>query len=427
MQIETALARPTGLFGFDALQRRGLLVAAGATIGMATGFGCLALTSVLIQTLASEFGWTRSALSTCYTLAAGGMAVGGVFWGRVSDRVDIRYLLVLGSVFIVLPLLVMSRADALWQFYAANLVLGLFGFGAINAPLVAAAAEWFDHRRGLVTGAVTAGGALGQGIMPFSAHALIDHLGWRSALFVIAVAVLALQLVVVTIVRRRHQGQASTANAGAAQPFRPLAAPRLLALALAAFLCCLCMGVPLLHLAGFVATVCGSGSLGATCLLVAMSCGAVGRICFGLGADRIGPLASYAMASALQSLCIVGFPFLETALPLVALSAVFGFGFAGNMTSLLLCVRKEVPAAHFGGAMGIVMFVGWAGMGVGGYLGGALFDATGTYLPAFLAAAASGAANLMVLAGLALVAGAGRRSASAGVVIGRPRLGEVRP
>jgi MFS family permease len=157
------------------------------------------------------------------------------------------------------------------------------------------------------------------------------------------------------------------------------------------------MGVPLVHLAGFVSAVCGSSSLGATSLLVAMVFGAIGRVCFGLIADRFGNLFSYACASMMQTLCILVFPSLESALPILALSAVFGFGFAGNMTCLILCVREEAPPAQFGGAIGMVMFIAWAGMGVGGYLGGALFDLTGAYTLAFMISALFGAANLSVL------------------------------
>jgi uncharacterized protein (DUF3820 family) len=72
------------------------------------------------------------------------------------------------------------------------------------------------------------------------------------------------------------------------------------------------------------------------------------------------------------------------------------------MTCLILCVREEAPPAQFGGAIGMVMFIAWAGMGVGGYLGGALFDLTGAYTLAFMISAAFGAANLAVLSFLAM-------------------------
>lgn len=400
MTMQTTAAQGLRVDRFGRSAGRAVSTAFGATLGMATGFGSLALTAVFIGPLGQEFGWSKSELSTCYTLAAVGMAIGGVFWGRVSDRIDIRYLLSIGGLFVVLPLFIMSRATALEHFYAANFLLGVAGFGCLYAPLVAAAGEWFDSRRGLVMGIVTAGGALGQGIIPFAAERLIAGLGWREAFAVLGIAVLVVQVFVWALVRRRnHVPAARGATAPAGHPSAVMR-PRLLALALAAFLCCACMGAPLIHLAGFVASVCGSPSFGATSLLVAMASGAVGRVCFGMIADRYGSLLSYGCASLVQTLCILVFPLMDSELPILALSAVFGFGFAGNMTCLILCVRDEAPADSFGGAIGLVMFVAWAGMGVGGYLGGALFDISGAYTSAFIVSALFGAANLAVLAAL---------------------------
>ena len=82
----------------------------------------------------------------------------------------------------------------------------------------------------------------------------------------------------------------------------------------------------------------------------------------------------------------------------MGLSAVFGFGFAGNMTSLSLCVRDAVPAHRFGGALGAVMMVAWAGMASSSYVGGRLFDATLNYNLSFILEGGAGVLNLMVLA-----------------------------
>ena len=75
----------------------------------------------------------------------------------------------------------------------------------------------------------------------------------------------------------------------------------------------------------------------------------------------------------------------------MALSALFGLGFAGNMTCLSPCVRDVVPASRFGGAMGAVMMVAWAGMAAGGYVGGVLFDLSLSYTLSFVVAGAAGA------------------------------------
>jgi MFS family permease len=380
---------------------RGVLVVVGATVGMALGFGSLALISVFMRPLEAEFGWSRAETSLAYAVASVGMAVGGVAWGWASDRVRIPVLLAIGGAGLALPLLAMAAAQSLWQVYLAHLVLSGLGFAVLYAPLLSATGEWFEQRRGLAVGIVTAGGALGQGVLPFLANMLIDAIGWRLALLAVGIATASALASTLPFVTRPEGARAASGVAARAGDGRRSGERLQLAtLATAAFLCCACMGVPLVHLASFVGTVCGSPALGATSLLVAMLSGTVGRVCFGLVADRLGYLPSYALASAVQTACVAAYPLLGDGASLLALSAVFGFGFAGNMTCLVLCVRDLVPAGRFGGALGLVMLVAWAGMGVGGYAGGLLFDLTLSYSLPFMLAALAGLLNLAAIATL---------------------------
>ena len=404
MSMQHASHAPMGLAPDYALDPRAVLAVVGATVGMALGFGSLALTSVFMQPLEQAFGWSRAEVSLGYGIASVGMAVGGLVWGRLSDRLNIRILLAIGGAGMVLALLAMGATQSLWHFYAANLLLGGFGFAVLYAPLLSAPGEWFVRHRGLAIGVVTAGGAAGQGILPYLASILIRELGWRPAFLVLGiVALVALALAFPHV--RRPDGAAAAGAGAAAVPGHRRAGEQagIAILAVAAFMCCTCMGVPLVHLASFVGALCGSPELGATSLLVAMLSATVGRVCFGMIADRIGCLPSYALASAIQTGCVLAYPLLGDGASLLTLSAVFGFGFAGNMTCLVLCVRETVAASRFGGALGTVMLVAWAGMGTGGYAGGLLFDAFSSYALSFALAGAAGGLNLVALLALAHV------------------------
>jgi MFS family permease len=401
MSIQHAPNAPMGLARVNTQDPRAVWAVVGGTAGMALGFGCLALTSVFMQPLEQAFGWSRADVSLGYAIAAAGMAVGGLIWGRLSDRLDIRLLLTIGGAGMVLSLVGMAAAQSLWHFYAANLVLGGFGFAVLYAPLVSAPGEWFVRNRGLAIGIVTAGGAAGQGILPYVASILIREVGWRQAFLYLSIAVLV--AVLLTFPRLRRPDGVGIA-AGAVVAWEPLRASErrgLALLAIAAFMCCTCMGVPLVHLASFVGGLCGSPELGAASLLIAMLSGAIGRVCFGAIADRIGYLPSYALASVIQTGCVLAYPLLGDAASLLTLSAVFGFGFSGNMTCLILCVRETVAANRFGSALGIVMLIAWAGMAAGGYAGGLLYDLFASYALAFVLAGAAGGLNLMALLALA--------------------------
>lgn len=375
---------------------RPVLVVLAATTALLLGFGCLALTSVFIQPLEAEFGWTRAEISFSYALAAMGMAFGGLIWGRVSDHIDVRLLLCLGSAGMVSALFSMAAVHTLWQFYAANLLLGAFGFSCLYAPLITITGQWFDERRGLMVGIVTAGGALGQGVLPYLANELIHAFGWRMAYSVVAAATLVAFATTMPLVRRR--GDSASAN-GVGEPAVRAKdeKARVAWLGGAAFLCCACMGIPLVHLASHVTAICGSAEYGSTSLLIAMISGTVGRVCFGVIADRIGNLRAYGLASLIQTLSIYAFTLPNDPFVIGGIAVVFGFGFAGNMTCLILCVREAVGADRYGTALGTVMFVAWAGMGAGGWVGGILYDLFLDLSFSFLLAVVVGFANLAVI------------------------------
>ena len=236
----SSIARPGMDLGAPT-ERRGWYVVAGATVGMALGFGALALLSVFMRPLEAEFGWSRSEVSFAYAISTIGMAVGGLVWGRVSDRVDIRILLAIGGSGIVLSLLAMSAVQSLWQVYLANLVLGGFGFSMLYAPLLTATGEWFEHRRGLAVGIVTAGGALGQGVLPFVANALIDALGWRTAFLSLGlISLIALATALPKVTRPGGRVAAAKALVRVSVESSTRMRKQFALIAVAAFMCCVC-------------------------------------------------------------------------------------------------------------------------------------------------------------------------------------------
>ena len=103
---------------------RGTLVVVAATLVVAMGFGGLGLITVFMGPMEAELGWSRSDTSLGYAFSTAGMAIGGLWWGRLSDRVDVRLLLALGAAGMVGSLLAMSAQRSLPLFYFAHLVYG---------------------------------------------------------------------------------------------------------------------------------------------------------------------------------------------------------------------------------------------------------------------------------------------------------------
>ena len=64
----------------------GWVIVAVATLCMAAGFGANVTVSVFIGPFEQEFGWSRAHISFAYTALTAGAAIGGIFWGSLSDQ-----------------------------------------------------------------------------------------------------------------------------------------------------------------------------------------------------------------------------------------------------------------------------------------------------------------------------------------------------
>ncbi|WP_372604918.1 MFS transporter, partial [Actibacterium sp.] len=78
-------------------------------------------------------------------------------------------------------------------------------------------------------------------------------------------------------------------------------------------------------------------------------------------------------------------------------AVIYGFGYAGVMTGILVSVATLTHPSRRASAMGIVTMFAWFGHANGGYLGGYFFDRTGDYQLTFAIAAIAGALNLIVV------------------------------
>ncbi len=364
------------------------------------GFGVLFVMAVFLTPLAAEFGWPRADVSLAYAVATIGTGIGGIVMGHFSDRMPIRRVAVCGAVVPAIALVLLSRMSSLGELYAYHALLGLFGVGAILAPLNSLAAQWLARNPALAIGIVSAGGAAGQGLLPFLARHLLILDGWRHAYLVLGILYLAVMLPLALLIRDAPRPAAAAAAAAAAGQ-RSYARSRIQVLAIlcvAVVFCCVCMATPIMHVVALGSDLGLGGRASAGLLATMMVAGIVGRIAFGSVADRFGSLRSYIVASAGQTSLAFLFPYAGSGVALYALAATFGLVFSGAMSSLIACGREYSPAGRSGLSIGVVMFAGWVGMAAGAWQGGLFYDLCGDYYQSFSNASFAGVINLALLA-----------------------------
>ena len=114
----------------------------------------------------------------------------------------------------------------------------------------------------------------------------------------------------------------------------------------------------------------------------------------------IGPVQTYLVASGWQTVLVFAFLQFDTLNGFYVFAVIYGFGYAGVMTSILVCVRMLTPLSRRAFVLGIVTMFAWLGHGIGGYQGGYFFDQTGSYTISYANAAFAGIINLMLIGAL---------------------------
>jgi MFS family permease len=383
-------------------QYRPWLVAGSAALMLALVMGTLVngLTAFFIPIEAAE-GWGRSGIAAINSFGLLGLAVGSVAMGFVSDRIGIRALCLIAVTAMGVSLVLTAYAHALWQVYVVFFFAGALGGGALFAPLFATVGNWFPGMAGLAIGIAAAGQAVGQGGVPFLSAYLIERFGWRGAMIALGTAILA---VLIPLAACMRDAPASARASGAAQvpPIPSVVAVPILSAAV--FFCCACMAVPLMHLMPLIQGFCIPATDAGGVMLAMLLAAILGRVAYGKLCDMIGPLQSWAVASILQTAGVLAFTQFASLQAFLIFGVVYGFAYAGVMTSILVSTRALTPEHRRGAFMGIILAFAWIGHAFGGYQGAAAFELTGSYAGGFVIGSAAGLVNLGLVSMLLLLA-----------------------
>jgi MFS family permease len=162
----------------------GWRVVLAACLGVMAGFGSLFVYtfSVFVKPLATEFGWSREAISRGFAIAAVTLGFISPLLGRWIDRFGPRRIIlvcmpIFGCAIASLSLL----RSGLWQFYVTCFVLGVVGNGAAHLAYSRSISTWFRRRLGMALAFVMVGAGLGAMILPVIAQSIISRSGWRAA------------------------------------------------------------------------------------------------------------------------------------------------------------------------------------------------------------------------------------------------------
>ena len=374
-----------------------LLVA--VALGTIGGVGSWSVV-VVLPAVQADFGVARGDASLPYTMAMIGLAVGGVFLGKVTDRIGIMLPVAGAGIMIGLGYLVAGLAPNIWIFALAHgLFIGMVGAAVVLGPLMADVSLWFNRRRGIAVALCACGNYLAGGIWPQAVRFMLDAYGWRVTHFIIAGIVVATMTPLALLLRRR--APAAVPAAGPVTRSRadamPLGLPPnvlMAALFVAGVACCVAMAMPQVHIVAYCADLGYGVARGAEMLSLMLGLGIISRIGTGFIADRIGGLAALLLASCLQGVALLLFLTSSELTSLYIFSALFGLFQGGIIPCYAIIVREYFPPGEAAYRVGVVLMATLIGMALGGWLSGVIYDLTRSYQAAFVNGILWNAVNL---------------------------------
>lgn len=359
--------------------------------------------SIFFPEILNEFGWSRASTALMMSLNVLLYGLMAPVVGTLSSKWKPKMMMLAGVIILALAMIGCSFTYQLWHFYIFFGVIAPVGTALCGSPIIAPALmNWFATRRGLVIGIGQSSGL--SFVYCLLAQYLILHLGWRSAYWALAVILIAVLLPLHHFIFHYHPDSKGLKAYGSDDLksentveknilLNDWTVPQMLhtcqlwLLVLYFFLfwgisCFLVLAHQIKY-----AEDAGYGTVFAVSVFALYGVAMLFGQLSGVMSDHIGREKAMALSSAtaLIGLCSL-IAVRDTSQPwlLYIYALSFGYG-AGLSTTIIFAGAADIfHGKHYGTASGILL----TGMGLGGaigpWLGGYVYDITGSYDNAFI-------------------------------------------
>jgi sugar phosphate permease len=387
----------------------GWLIVVVTFVTLITTAGFRATPGVLIVPLQNEYGWSRGTISIAIALGLLMFGLTAPFAAALMERFGVRRVMLIAVATIAAGSSLTTVMTAPWQL---DLLWGVVvggATGAVGVPLAATVANrWFESRRGLVTGILTASNASGQMVFLPALAWIATSFGWRwAAVTVAAVAMVVVFPIVALVVRDRPQSiglepygatQPVPVPERSEHPFRPAIDGLLLGfrsrafwlLCATFFICGLSTnGLVGVHLIPAAVDHHLSEITGASLLALMGLFDVIGTTVSGFLTDRMEPRYLLAWYYALRGLAVIALPYaFGSGIALVAFAVFYGLDWVATVPPTVSITADTFGRERVGIVFGWIFASHQIGAASAAWAAGASRTWFGTYNYAFVSAGA---------------------------------------
>jgi len=354
-------------------------IIAGLTFGPRSAMGFFQLPML------AETGWDRTTFGFAMALQNLFWGLGLPLFGAIADRYGTWRVLALGGAIYAAGLFLMASAHTVTMLHVGGGVLVGLGVaaGSFSIVLAAFARHTPPEKRSLVFGIGTAAGSAGMFLFAPISQGMIDAFGWSQTLIYFGFAMLVLPLLAIPL----SGGGRSSAQAQAAfqqtvgEALREAFGHRSYVLLVSGFFVCgFQVAFITAHFPAYIADI----GIAPTYAVIALALIGFFNIIGSLGAGIIGQTYSKPIMLSLiylgRSIAVTAFLLLpQTPTSVIVFSIVMGILWLSTVPPTNALVAIMFGTRHLGLLGGLVFLSHQIGSFLGVWLGGVLYDRTGSY------------------------------------------------
>lgn len=370
--MSSTLSRPMGTLILCGV------VCAALAMGLRNSFG------LFLAPMTADLGWSTSGFALAIALQ---VLVNGVFQplcGQLADRFGGRVVIMGGAVLYALGIIGMALSSSLTLFtFFAGIVMGA-AVSAAGMPIISASLTRMlpEAMRGRAVGLGTAGSSFGQFLVVPLAQLGIGLAGWQGALFLMAGAALIMVPLALPLNDRaaRPQPGAAPEESATSALRRALSSRNFWFLFLGFFVCGLHVSFLSVHMPGFVASCHLPSYVGAGAISLIGLFNIIGSLGAGELSSRWRRRDLLIIIYASRGVLMTGFMLVEkTTTSVLVFSALMGILWLSTIPpTVALCARNH-GTRWLATIFGLIFLGHQIGGFTGAWLGGLVFDTTGSY------------------------------------------------
>jgi MFS family permease len=358
-----------------------MLICGGAILAIAIGLR-LAF-GLFLQPVSQAHGWGRETFALAIALQNIVWGLAQPFLGVVADKYGARKVVVMGGIGYSAGLYLMSQATTpLALHLTTGVLIGLSlsatSFGVVLGAVGRAVSE---KHRSLAFGLVSGGGSLGQVLILPLGQVLISSYGWILAL----VALVFVALLMVPLAMGLDRRKASEPQLVPAQPVAKAITEACLhrgfgLLTAGFFVCGFQVTFIATHLPAYIVDVGLPARLGATALALIGLFNIIGSSFWGIMGGRYSKKFNLALLYLARVVAIAGLLMVpQSNAGILIFSSVMGFLWLGTVPLTSGLIGQIFGVQYLSTLYGIVFLGHQVGAFVGVWIGGYIFDSTGSY------------------------------------------------